>query len=250
MICSDRSRYPSSSEWLAALKRDDFMWLSMLQRLQHFSKEEREEHLKEANQQIKCGGLYSPWYFSGHRTEPVVAELWEVQTMTMTNLKMLTIWMLSVEWIEAQDSGVKAAEPQAEINFFAPKKSLQELLKQDWLAEIRADEKYDVDWTGAFIEALMSSPFGNKIACDWDDHGRHGKCTQIKGYILGLLKDEGVLKGSYDSIAARVGLTDEPRTFSRYMGQGKKQPYAAWVKESVAGNFSSLTEKNAQTFGC
>lgn len=136
-----------------------------------------------------------------------------------------------------------------EINFFAPKKSLQELLKQDWLAEIRADEKYDVNWTGAFIEALMASPFGNKIACDWDDKGRHGKCTQIKGYILGLLKDEGVLKGSYDSIAARVGLTDEPRTLSRYMGQGKKQPYAEWVKESVAGNFSSLTEKNAQTFG-
>ena len=136
-----------------------------------------------------------------------------------------------------------------EINFFAPKKSLQELLKQDWLAEIRADEKYDVNWTGAFIEALMASPFGNKIACDWDDKGRHGKCTQIKGYILGLLKDEGVLKGSYDSIAARVGLTDEPRTLSRYMSRGKKQPYAEWVKESVAGNFSSLTEKNAQTFG-
>ena len=86
--------------------------------------------------------------------------------------------------------------------------------------------------------------------CDWDDKGRHGKCTQIKGYILGLLKDEGVLKGSYDSIAARVGLTDEPRTLSRYMGQGKKQPYAEWVKESVAGNFSSLTEIIGQTFGC
>lgn len=250
MICSDRSRYPSSSEWLAALKRDDFMWLSMLQRLQHFSKEEREEHLKEANQQIKCGGLYSPWYFSGHRAEPVVAELWEVQTMTMTNLKMLTIWMLSVEWIEAQDSGVKAAGPQAELNRFAPKKNLQELLKEEWFAEVRSDEKYDAVWTDGFIGELMASEYGEGIARQWAVEGARQKRNQIKAYVVGLLKDAGVLKGSYIMIGNKTGLNNKERTFSTDMSRGKKQPYAAWVKESVTGNFSSLTEKNAQTFGC
>lgn len=243
--------YASAAEWLEAVIRDD-AWQGQKEQLEMSTAADIAMHREDAARRIGSGLINEYWMIhrnNANRVELVVTEVWGVKELTLPKLKLQAIGMLTMEWIDAHPAGTKSAAPQAEINFFAPKKSLQELLKQDWLAEIRADEKYDVDWTGAFIEALMSSPFGNQIACDWDDHGRHGKCTQIKGYILGLLKDEGVLKGSYDSIATRVGLTDEPRTFSRYMGQGKKQPYAAWVKESVAGNFSSLTEKNAQTFG-
>ena len=251
-MTGNRRNYASPAEWLRTVRQDD-AWLGMKEQLETSTDADIAMHREDAARRIGSGLVNEYWMIhrnKANRVELVVTEVWELESLTLPKLKLQAIGMLTMEWIDAHPAGTKTADLQAEINFFAPKKSLQELLKQDWLAEIRADEKYDVNWTGAFIEALMSSPFGNKIACDWDDKGRHGKCTQIKGYILGLLKDEGVLKGSYDSIAARVGLTDEPRTLSRYMGQGKKQPYAAWVKESVAGNFSSLTEIIGQTFGC
>ena len=65
------------------------------------------------------------------------------------------------------------------------------------------------------------------IAFEW---GKEDKPLQIKGHIVGLLKDAGVLKGSYDKIAEIISLTQNPRTFSKYMGAGKKQPFADWVK--------------------
>ena len=59
--------------------------------------------------------------------------------------------------------------------------------------------------------------------------------TKIKSYVVGLLKDAGVLKGSYDGIASKIGIMAEARTFAKYMGKGKKEPYADWVKEYVNG---------------
>lgn len=121
-----------------------------------------------------------------------------------------------------------------ELNFFAPKKNLQELLKGAWFAEVRTDEKYDSMWTDGFIEALMASEYGEGIARDWAVKGAREKKNLLKSHIVGLLKDAGVLKGSYDAIATKVALTDKPRTFSRSMAEGKHQPYAEWVKEYVA----------------
>jgi len=120
-------------------------------------------------------------------------------------------------------------------NFFAPKKNLQELLKKTWFEEFRNDLRYDVRWTDAFVEALMASEYGEGIAQQWAVKGARGKRDQIRGYVVGVLKDAGVLKGSNDSIARKIGITENPRTFSSYMGDGKKQPYAEWVKEYVAG---------------
>ena len=124
-------------------------------------------------------------------------------------------------------------EQEEELNLDAPMISLQQLLKQPWFAEVRSDERYDEAWTDAFVEALMWSEFGEGIAHEWNNGGKLDRCTQIKGYVIGLLKDAGVLKGSYDAIAEKVNLIDKPRTFSRYMSDGKKQPYALWVKEYV-----------------
>ena len=109
------------------------------------------------------------------------------------------------------------------------------LLKQPWFNDVRGDEKYDTSWTDAFVDALMGSEYGEGIAREWNNGGRLDRCTQIKGYLSGLLKDAGVLKGSYDAIAEKVNLTDKPRTFSRYMSDGKLQPYALWVKEYIKG---------------
>lgn len=120
------------------------------------------------------------------------------------------------------------------LNFFAPQKNLQELLKHSWFADVRTDAKYDAAWTDNFIEALIASEYGEGIARDWAVEGMRNKHNQIKAYVVGLLKDANVLKGSYDAISVKVALTDKPRTFSRAMAEGKKQRYAEWVKEYVA----------------
>ena len=126
-----------------------------------------------------------------------------------------------------------AESESAPLNCFAPSKNLKELLKEAWFKDVRTCEKYDEQWTDGFISALMSTEWKDDIARDWAIKGKRNKRTQIKGYIVGLLADAGVIKGSYDSIAIKVGATEEPRSFSRYMGQGKQQSYAQWVIEYV-----------------
>ncbi len=136
---------------------------------------------------------------------------------------------------EPDNKPTAAPAPEEPLNLFAPKKNLQELLKGAWFAEVRTDGKYDARWTDAFVETLMQSEYGEGIARQWAVKGGRNKRDQIKGYVVGVLKDAGVLKGSYDSIARKIGITEKPRTFSSYMGDGKKQPYAEWVQEYVAG---------------
>ena len=59
---------------------------------------------------------------------------------------------------EGADAPTEEQEkPKEALNFFAPKKNLQELLKQAWFAEVRTDAKYDARWTDSFVEALMAS---------------------------------------------------------------------------------------------
>lgn len=125
---------------------------------------------------------------------------------------------------------------QEEPNYFQPTRHLKDLLKQDWFKELRANDKYDEAWTDAFVEALMETEWKTVIAKDWAIKGKREKKNQIKGYVVGLLAKEKVLKGSYDSIAVQAGVTDAPRTFSRYMGEGSRQPYADWVKDYISNN--------------
>ena len=140
------------------------------------------------------------------------------------------------EAAKQQKRGCRRQTTSAEqLNYFAPMKNLQELLRQPWFNVLRTSECYNQQWTDGFVSALMASEFKDGIAQDWAIQGKRRKVTQIKGYIVGLLSDAGVLKGSYDSIAARIGITDDSRSFSRYMGQGKKQPFAEWVSVYVSG---------------
>lgn len=131
----------------------------------------------------------------------------------------------------AEQQPTSAAEQP--LNLFAPKKNLQELLRGAWFAEVRSNARYDAAWTDAFVEALMQSEHGEEIAREWAVKGERSKRTQLKAYVAGLLKDAGVLRGSYDAIAAKIDPNDQKRSFSRYMSQGKRQPYADWVLENA-----------------
>ena len=124
-------------------------------------------------------------------------------------------------------------DDDSQLNYFAPTKILKELLHEAWFKELRHNNRFDEQWTDSLVEALMSSEWKDSIARDWAVKGKRNKRTQIKGFLVGLLSDAGVLNGSYDSIALKVGITDEPRSFSRYMGLGKRQPYADWLMEYI-----------------
>lgn len=138
-------------------------------------------------------------------------------------------------WLNIELVNTIENESDNELNHFAPTKNLQVLLKQDWFKDLRTKEEYDEVWTDNFVNALMSSDWKDGIARDWCAGVKRRKVKKIKGYIIGLLADAGVLKGSYDSIAKTAGIVKGSRTFSRYMGMGKKQPYAEWVQQYVSG---------------
>lgn len=237
MMSNNRRDYGSAAEWLAALRQDD-AWLCQQQRLQSASANEISAHRVDAMRRIGNGETYEFWEIYQHKVESVVAEVWEIAELSLIKLKLQTVGMLTMEWLERPAEAAKAScqsDDKKELNFFAPKKNLQELLKAKWFAEVRSNPEFDVAWTDSFIDALMKSEWKDTIAKEWAVQGERKKITQIKGYIVGLLKDAGVLEGSYNSIAKEIGITKDYRTFSRYMSDGKTQPYADWVKDYVLG---------------
>ena len=146
----------------------------------------------------------------------------------------------------SEEATAQPSEEEEELNLFAPKLRLQQLLKQAWFAEVRSDEKYDAAWTDAFVEALMASEYGEDIARQWQEKedAKRSKHPQIKARLIGTLKDSGVLRGSYGQIAEAVGIVvndnggkkKKPyKSFADYMGRykGRKPDYADWVREYV-----------------
>ena len=115
--------------------------------------------------------------------------------------------------------------------FFAPYFHIKEMLKSEWFRNLRIDAKYNDKWADAFAEALMRSEFGQQIADDWKE-----KANQIKGYVIGCLKEAGVfrLDISNDRIASESGIMDNKRTFGKYIGkESQEQPYAGWILKHV-----------------
>ncbi|WP_027449689.1 hypothetical protein [Xylanibacter brevis] len=99
MISYNRNDYKSASEWLASLRQDD-AWLSQLQQLQTSSSDKCKEHHKMAVKRIEEGSACDFWYFYNHHVEKVIEELWESGETTLPKLKILAIWMLTLEWLE------------------------------------------------------------------------------------------------------------------------------------------------------
>lgn len=115
---------------------------------------------------------------------------------------------------------------------FAPYFHISKMLKQEWFKGLRVDEKYDDEWADRFAESLMRSEYGIDIADTWKDN----RC-QILGYLLGCLKNAGVIKAdaSNDRIASEAGIMENTRSFGRYIGkESQNQPYADWIKEHAA----------------
>ena len=144
------------------------------------------------------------------------------------------------------DIDIEDAEIVEDTDNIIPPAEPEEELKQPWFAEVRTDEGYDAAWTDAFVKALMESEYGEQIARDWS--AKRSRHTLIKVCVIGLLKDNGVLKGSNRAIA-RMIVSENPNygrnktndakeanNLSRKMSNGWNQPYALWVKKYVEGN--------------
>ena len=115
-----------------------------------------------------------------------------------------------------------------QLNYFAPEKNLKVLLSEEWFEIHRTDKGYDHRWTNDFVNALMASEHRDYIATEW---GKNKRQDYIRGCVLGLLKEDGIIKGSMDSIARSAGVCENYRTFSKYMGQCRQEPYAQWVQD-------------------
>lgn len=120
----------------------------------------------------------------------------------------------------------EGAEKAEELNMFAPAKQLKVMLGEEWFGIHSTDKRFDKAWTEQFIDRLMASPHGRGIAIEWSNKKKR---DFLRGCIVGLLKEGGVLKGSMDSIARSTGVCENYRTFSKYMGQSVQEPYAEWV---------------------
>lgn len=86
----------------------------------------------------------------------------------------------------------------------------------------------------------MVSKHGAYIAKLWEHDGKRPK---IKANLIGTLVGAGVLTTNKSAIARTfLGISDKTRdedekrevnTFGTYIGRGKKEPYADWVKDYV-----------------
>ena len=107
MMSNNRAEYSSASEWLSTLRQDG-LWLSQLQQLQNSSADRdalREAALRKIGQGTSL--TYEFWDSYGHQVEPAVAEVWEIADLSLPKLKIQTIGMLSMEWIEQQTTTTK-----------------------------------------------------------------------------------------------------------------------------------------------
>ena len=102
MMSNNRRDYGSASEWLSALRQDG-LWLSQLQRLQAPADSSISVSREEIMQQIGQGDTYYLWNICQHKVEPVVEEIWGAGELSLIKLKIQTIGMLSIEWLEAKD---------------------------------------------------------------------------------------------------------------------------------------------------
>jgi len=105
MMSNNRGEYASPSLWLSALRQDG-LWLSQLQQLQD-PKADVSALREVAMRKIGQGLTFEFWDSYRHQVEPVVMEVWGIEELTLPKLKIQTIGMLSMEWIEQQTTTTK-----------------------------------------------------------------------------------------------------------------------------------------------
>ena len=117
-------------------------------------------------------------------------------------------------------------------NAFGIVNSLTRLMQQDWFKEFRTDPKYGDIWIEKFLGNLMRSEWGHVILLEWENARKRPK---LKCKIIGAIKDAGILKSDYQTIAEKMDMGNNlpAETHANYMGYGKAQPYFEWICDYV-----------------
>ena len=240
-MSGNRNDYSSPAEWLSIVRQDG-AWLNQQSYLESSTESDISELRDQAIRWIGEGETQGFWEIYRHEVEPVVAEVWEIADLTLAKLKIQTVGMLSIEWIEQHaklgdhDSKESAKEDQPELNYFAPKKILQELLSEKWFDEVSTDKKrFTVAWRHQLMEDLMASDCRDEVAKAWANKDLR---LQVKGHVMGALTKAGVFReNKYLPIARIYCGTHEnsmdPKTLSNYMGKWKKTHYGDWIVDYV-----------------
>lgn len=123
-----------------------------------------------------------------------------------------------------------------DLNYFAPKRNLQDLLAQDWFDEVSKDKKrFTREWRNQLIDDLMASDYGDEIAEAW---AKADLRLQVKGHLMGALVAAGVFTKKSLAIAriyygTGTENTKKAKTLAKYMGDSRKEYYKDWVVEYV-----------------
>ena len=134
------------------------------------------------------------------------------------------------EMMELAEDITQPPQEDEELNYFQPQLHLKRLFEMEWFEICRTKPVYTQKWGEDVVDALMDSKWKDHIAREWRFARKR---AAMKGYLMGILKDTGVIKGSYDSISMVAHIINNTRTFSRYMSLGKKQPYYSWLVDHL-----------------
>ena len=102
MMSSNRRDYVSSSEWLTAV-RNDVVWQCQLQRLQDADPNDLSIHREDAIRRIGKGTTFDFWDIT-HDIQLVVENVWDIAELSLPKLKIQTIGMLSMEWLDQSEN--------------------------------------------------------------------------------------------------------------------------------------------------
>jgi hypothetical protein len=133
MMSSNRKDYASASEWLSALRQDE-AWLSQQQRLQTSTDGDTGVHIDAAMRRIGDRETFEFWEIYRHQVEPVVSEVWDIAELSLPKLKIQTIGMLSMEWLEqhaakAKKTGVGSNSANDSLNVLPTNLTSEEAMK-------------------------------------------------------------------------------------------------------------------------
>lgn len=140
-----------------------------------------------------------------------------------------------------QDSPASAHNQERQcdglLNYFAPKKNLQVMLSKEWFDKVCTNKSmYTRAWRDTLVAELMQSEHREYIARKW---ANKQQLLMIRGHVVGVLSETGVLKKNRLAVArayldkSDTDLSKEVKTFAKYMGDSRREPYFDWVKKYV-----------------
>ncbi len=145
MMSSNRKDYASPQAWLSALKKDD-VWLAQLQLLSAGG--DAESHRRVAERRLEKGFAAEYWEIF-HQAEPVVNEIWTIEELSLPKLKLQTIGMLSLEWLE--ENAAQSETPSNVLDSEKANELLTSLVKAKML-----DEKWQPQKLTSSEKALVA----------------------------------------------------------------------------------------------